>query len=737
MVKLNERLDFYVLVILLVMLSSSHTLAQSALPPMKVVQLGDSYAAGNGARAASGDRNYQGVPGCYRSPTNWGSQFVNSLRDVFAVTYINRACSGGVINDVLNQRVMNSFPTVGGICPSPDYPDEESYESTTFSCTRLLDPQIEAIDSSVDLVLMTGGGNDIEFATIVKQCFATGFRDPASCRRAVEFANEELARVEERLIRTFVELRNKLRPDARIAFVTYPYLVPDVDYWVNQGGDSYEAAREIRALGLEGDTRQRAAVAAANAAAGEEFIVLFDGTKELFEDHLPNPFQSGDRNPDRWLYEFETTIALEWYHYNPLGHQNLGSALSVFETFGASGGTFDSMADIDVAFVVDTTGSMGDEIAQVRADLASLVAQLSASTNSFRVAVVSYRDFPSRTGYSLDYPARIDQTFTNDITAIQAAIDSLTANGGGDWPETVFSGINAAIGLPWRPGVTKVALVIGDAPALSPEPVSGLTAAQIVFDSIAVDPVQVFGVNVGRLDDNGALSEISSETGGAVISGTTDLTATISDIIDMVANQPFAWVGIAYSGKIGEPIQFDASGSYDPSGSPLTLYEWDFNADGVFEFQSAEPIVNYTYNQEFNDFVVLRVTGTGGSALASARTVVNTQGYALQGDEEPCELDENGFSIITDEEGRFIRCNADSLPEVDKDGVTESFGISIIGDLDNDGDVDRNDINILLSYRNQPASACPDCDIDGDGIITVLDARKIVLLCTRPRCATE
>ena len=64
------------------------------------------------------------------------------------------------------------------------------------------------------------------------------------------------------------------------------------------------------------------------------------------------------------------------------------------------------------------------------------------------------------------------------------------------------------------------------------------------------------------------------------------------------------------------------------------------------------------------------------------------------------------------------------------------FGV-ILGDLDTDGDVDRDDLNILLTYRNQPASACPECDIDGDGVITVLDARKLVLMCTRSRCATE
>ncbi|RKY41468.1 MAG: hypothetical protein DRP81_08385, partial [Candidatus Omnitrophota bacterium] len=66
-----------------------------------------------------------------------------------------------------------------------------------------------------------------------------------------------------------------------------------------------------------------------------------------------------------------------------------------------------------------------------------------------------------------------------------------------------------------------------------------------------------------------------------------------------------------------------------------------------------------------------------------------------------------------------------------------SAEMEVSGDLDGDGDVDLDDINILLTYRNQPASACPEGDIDGDGVITVLDARKLILMCTRPRCATE
>ena len=63
---------------------------------------------------------------------------------------------------------------------------------------------------------------------------------------------------------------------------------------------------------------------------------------------------------------------------------------------------------------------------------------------------------------------------------------------------------------------------------------------------------------------------------------------------------------------------------------------------------------------------------------------------------------------------------------------------TVPGDLDGDSDVDRDDLNVILAARNTPASGPDDPrDLDGDGMITVLDARKLVLLCTRPRCACE
>jgi hypothetical protein len=218
--------------------------------------------------------------------------------------------------------------------------------------------------------------------------------------------------------------------------------------------------------------------------------------------------------------------------------------------------------------------------------------------------------------------------------------------------------------------------LIGDAPPLissGTEPISGLTASQIVAESIAIDPVQVIAVNVGSLVDN-ALQSIVDSTGGTVLGGAGNLIDTLSNIIDVASKQPFAWFGFAIAGKIGIPIVFDAQGSFDPQGLPILLYEWDFDGDGGFDLETTTATVTWTYDAAFDGFVILRVTSEGGTALASARTVINEAGSVSQGDEEPCDLDENGFSIIVGDNNTFLNCNPTNLPTTDKPGVRKITG---------------------------------------------------------------
>lgn len=63
---------------------------------------------------------------------------------------------------------------------------------------------------------------------------------------------------------------------------------------------------------------------------------------------------------------------------------------------------------------------------------------------------------------------------------------------------------------------------------------------------------------------------------------------------------------------------------------------------------------------------------------------------------------------------------------------------TLAGDVDGDGDVDRDDAQLVFMARNQSASGDADPrDMDRDGRVTVLDARKVSLACTRPSCARQ
>lgn len=60
------------------------------------------------------------------------------------------------------------------------------------------------------------------------------------------------------------------------------------------------------------------------------------------------------------------------------------------------------------------------------------------------------------------------------------------------------------------------------------------------------------------------------------------------------------------------------------------------------------------------------------------------------------------------------------------------------GDLNGDGVVDQNDLNIITLALNTPATKPFDArDLNGDGVINALDARILVTLCSRAGCATH
>src|SRR5207247_9605553 len=64
--------------------------------------------------------------------------------------------------------------------------------------------------------------------------------------------------------------------------------------------------------------------------------------------------------------------------------------------------------------------------------------------------------------------------------------------------------------------------------------------------------------------------------------------------------------------------------------------------------------------------------------------------------------------------------------------------VPLLGDVNGDGAVDNNDLALILAARNTAANGPNDLrDLNGDGRIDALDARKLTQLCTRRLCATR
>jgi len=79
--------------------------------------------------------------------------------------------------------------------------------------------------------------------------------------------------------------------------------------------------------------------------------------------------------------------------------------------------------------------------------------------------------------------------------------------------------------------------------------------------------------------------------------------------------------------RINQPITFDAAGSYDPDGRIVT-YEWDFNGDGLFEQQTTDPTVTFSYTTSGFKSVTVRATDDEG-AIGRSTLTVNVEDEAV------------------------------------------------------------------------------------------------------------
>ncbi|XP_045198133.2 uncharacterized protein LOC123552487 [Mercenaria mercenaria] len=117
---------------------------------------------------------------------------------------------------------------------------------------------------------------------------------------------------------------------------------------------------------------------------------------------------------------------------------------------------------LDLAFIMDTTGSMGSYIQSARQNIRTLVDEIAVnSSTDLRVALIEYRDHPPQDS---TFVTRTHD-FTSSVKTMKKWLKKAQARGGGDGPEAVAEGLyDVATKLSWRPEATKISVLISDAP---------------------------------------------------------------------------------------------------------------------------------------------------------------------------------------------------------------------------------------------------------------------------------
>ena len=116
---------------------------------------------------------------------------------------------------------------------------------------------------------------------------------------------------------------------------------------------------------------------------------------------------------------------------------------------------------LDLLFLLDSTGSMGDEIAQIKSSLVSISERIGAlpSRPDLRFGMVTYRDRGD------DFVTRL-YDFEADVPTFVSTIQDVVADGGDDYPESLNEALHVAVQQPdWRrDDAIRLVILVADAP---------------------------------------------------------------------------------------------------------------------------------------------------------------------------------------------------------------------------------------------------------------------------------
>lgn len=162
------------------------------------------------------------------------------------------------------------------------------------------------------------------------------------------------------------------------------------------------------------------------------------------------------------------------------------------ERFLQQSGSYDTL---DLSLVIDTTGSMGDELAYLQTEFEAISSAIEARYQNAeqRWSLIVYRDVG-------DQYVTLSFDFTSDLDDFRADLAAQSYDGGGDIPEAPDQALRDMNQLAWRddPKTLKLAFWVADAPHHTDEE-SVDTLTQAILDAqagaIRINPIASSGID--------------------------------------------------------------------------------------------------------------------------------------------------------------------------------------------------------------------------------------------------
>ena len=271
---------------------------------------------------------------------------------------------------------------------------------------------------------------------------------------------------------------------------------------------------------------------------------------------------------------------------------------------------------LDLMFMIDTTGSMWDELEYLQTELEDVITRVKNNNPNLtlRLSVNFYRDMED-TYIVRSYP------FSANIDEELRALKAEYADGGGDYEEAVELALDDAVNKhEWSEDAVKLMFLVLDAPPHNRQDVRDSLASSLqeaVLKGIRVIPVASSGVDKTT---EFLLRTFAMVTGGTYTFLTDDsgiggshITPTIGEyVVEQLCDLLVRLIDEYLTGVAADPVPATIPERPEPTYVPITGYPFEpiiDPTDPVFPIDPIEPIdpVDPWYPEHSNSTVIISV----------------------------------------------------------------------------------------------------------------------------------